>query len=113
MGGEVRAVIDVGTNSVKLLVAEVEGRGVHPLFEGSRQTRLGQGFYETQILQSAAIEDTARSTAEFAAEAVRWNPVSKKVIATSAARDAINQAVLLKALRSACDWPVVIITGEQ
>ena len=39
-----RAVIDVGTNSVKLLVADVAGRDVQPVHEESRQTRLGQGI---------------------------------------------------------------------
>ena len=40
-----RAVIDVGTNSVKLLVAEMEGHVVIPILEESEQTRLGRGFY--------------------------------------------------------------------
>ena len=39
-----RAVIDVGTNSVKLLVADVEEHSVSPVFEDSEQTRLGRGF---------------------------------------------------------------------
>ena len=38
-----RAVIDVGTNSVKLLVADVLGREIQPVCEESKQTRLGQG----------------------------------------------------------------------
>jgi len=36
-----RAVIDVGTNSIKLLVADVAGREVQPVCEESKQTRLG------------------------------------------------------------------------
>ena len=55
MAHERRAVIDVGTNSVKLLVADVAGREVHPVLEAGQQTRLGQGSYETQQLQPAAI----------------------------------------------------------
>src|SRR5947207_14626749 len=64
-----RAVIDIGTNAVKLLVAEVSGPRVQPLLERSRQTRLGRGFYATHRLQPAAIENTARAGAGFAAEA--------------------------------------------
>jgi len=56
-----RAVIDVGTNSVKLLVAEVQGSEVKPLIEESLQTRLGQGFYETRQLLPAAIHHTAQA----------------------------------------------------
>ena len=44
MAGDTRAVIDVGTNSVKLLVADVEKGLVRPLHEASHQTRLGHGF---------------------------------------------------------------------
>jgi exopolyphosphatase/pppGpp-phosphohydrolase len=39
-----RAVIDVGTNSVKLLVADVRDGVVEPVLEQSEQTRLGAGF---------------------------------------------------------------------
>jgi exopolyphosphatase/pppGpp-phosphohydrolase len=46
-----RAVIDVGTNSVKLLVAEVAGQIVTPLLEQSEQTRLGRGFYPLHRLR--------------------------------------------------------------
>ena len=60
-----RAVIDVGTNSVKLLVAEVAERTVIPIFEESEQTRLGRGFYESHLLQPEAIGDTARVVAHF------------------------------------------------
>lgn len=113
MPGEVRAVIDVGTNSVKLLVAEVEGRVVRPLFEGSNQTRLGQGFYETHVLQPGAIDQTAKSVAEFVQEAQAWSPVSLKIFATSAARDATNKELLLSTIETVSGVPVEIITGEQ
>ena len=62
-----RAVIDIGTNSVKLLVADVAGREVRPVCEQSHQTRLGQGFYETRRLRPEAMEATAQAVAGFAA----------------------------------------------
>ena len=64
--GETRAVIDVGTNSVKVLIGAVDGGTVTPLHEESNQTRLGQGFYETHILQPSPIDSTARAVAEYA-----------------------------------------------
>ena len=57
-----RAVIDVGTNSVKLLVAQVSGCRVDPLLEQSEQTRLGSGFYEANRLQPAAIARTVSNS---------------------------------------------------
>src|SRR5690348_7581112 len=71
-----RAVIDVGTNSIKLLVADVAGHYVQPLWEDSKQTRLGSGFYETHILQPNAIEQTAQAVADFAAKARAWSAAS-------------------------------------
>ena len=108
-----RAVIDVGTNSVKLLVAEVVHRAVRPLLERSEQTRLGGGFYETHRLQPAAIARTARAVADFGVEAARWGPESVRVIATSAARDALNQVELIAAIENLSGLRVEVISGEQ
>jgi exopolyphosphatase / guanosine-5'-triphosphate,3'-diphosphate pyrophosphatase len=108
-----RAVIDVGTNSVKLLVAEVAGQIVTPLLEQSEQTRLGRGFYPMHRLQPDAILQTARAVAGFAEMAAKYKPVSTRVIATSAARDALNQAELLDAIYQAVRLPVEVITGEE
>jgi len=108
-----RGVIDVGTNSVKLLVAEVAGHEVRPLCEDSHQTRLGQGFYETHRLQPEAIASTAHAVARFAADARQLKAESVRVIATSAARDAVNPHELLAAIESAAGLKAEIISGEQ
>jgi len=108
-----RAVIDVGTNSVKLLVAEVLDHAVKPLLEHSEQTRLGGGFYETHRLQPAAISRTAQAVAEFSAAAAKWAPARIRVIATSAARDALNQSELVAEIKKASGLCVEVISGEQ
>jgi exopolyphosphatase/guanosine-5'-triphosphate,3'-diphosphate pyrophosphatase len=108
-----RAVIDVGTNSIKLLVADVCGRDVQPVWEGSIQTRLGHGFYETHRLQADPIAQTAEAVAEFAVTARRHDATSIRCIATSAARDAVNPEDLLKAIHAASGLSVEIISGEQ
>lgn len=108
-----RAVIDVGTNSIKLLVAEISGEDVVPLLETSRQTRLGAGFYATRILQRAAILQTAEAAAEFARQAKELGAVFTRVIATSAARDARNAADLTTAIEQSCGLPTEIISGDK
>jgi len=108
-----RAVIDVGTNSVKLLVADVEGHDVRPLLEESKQTRLGRGFYETHRLQPEPIAKTAKAVMNFANKARELNAVSTRVIATSAARDAVNPEELLSAIETAAGLKVEIISGDQ
>src|SRR5437867_2422858 len=108
-----QAVIDVGTNSVKLLVADVREQTVELRVEKSQQTRLGRAFYETHLLQRAAIEQTAEAVRVFAALAAQWESTRVRLIATSAARDARNQDELVRALHQASGLKVEIISGEQ
>jgi exopolyphosphatase / guanosine-5'-triphosphate,3'-diphosphate pyrophosphatase len=108
-----RAVIDVGTNSIKLLVADVAGRDVRPVWEESKQTRLGQGFYETRVLQMEPVAYSANAVADFARTARERGARSIRVIATSAARDAANAGDLISAIAAAAKLNVEIISGEQ
>jgi len=107
-----RAVIDVGTNSIKLLVADVAG-DVRPVLEESKQTRLGRGFYNSHRLQAEPLANTAKAVAVFASKARDLGASSIRVIATSAARDAVNAAELVSAIQQASELKVEIISGEQ
>lgn len=108
-----RAVIDVGTNSVKLLVADLAGHEIRPVCEQSKQTRLGHGFYETHLLQAEAIAATVKAAADFATVARAAQAVSIRVIATSAAREAVNREQLTAAIEQASGLKVEVISGEQ
>jgi exopolyphosphatase/guanosine-5'-triphosphate,3'-diphosphate pyrophosphatase len=106
-----RAVIDVGTNSIKLLVADVSGRDVLPVHEESRQTRLGQGFYDSHRLQPESIARTAEAVWEFDQIARDNRASSVRVVATSAARDAVNPGDLTSSIERACGLKTEIISG--
>jgi exopolyphosphatase/guanosine-5'-triphosphate,3'-diphosphate pyrophosphatase len=108
-----RAVIDVGTNSVKLLVADVTGNDVRSVHEESRQTRLGKGFYETHRLQPEPVARTAEAVWEFAEIARDKDASSIRVIATSAARDAVNATDLTISIERASGLKTEIITGAR
>jgi len=108
-----RAVIDIGTNSIKLLVGSVVDGVVCPIDERSEQTRLGAGFYETHELQPVPIAQTASAVARFVALARDADAVSVRAIATSAARDAKNSDDLMDAVRKASGLRVEIISGNQ
>lgn len=108
-----RAVIDIGTNSVKLLVADVAGHQISPRLETSDQTRLGRGFYESHQLQPDPIEHTARAVAAFAKQAKELGAATLRVLATSAARDATNAQDLIRAVENAAGLTLEIITGDQ
>ena len=113
MGTVRRAVIDVGTNSIKLLVADVAGREIQPVHEESRQTRLGRGFYETRRLQPEAVACTAEAVWEFAQTAREKYSTSIRVFATSAARDAMNPADLTDTIFRASGLKTEIISGAR
>jgi exopolyphosphatase / guanosine-5'-triphosphate,3'-diphosphate pyrophosphatase len=109
-----RAVIDIGTNSVKLLVADLAAGGLlTPVCEVSRQTRLGAGFYGTQKLQRPAIALTAAAVAEFRAAAAKLGAASVRAIATSAARDARNAVELIDAVRQSSGLETEILSGDK
>jgi exopolyphosphatase/guanosine-5'-triphosphate,3'-diphosphate pyrophosphatase len=108
-----RAVIDVGTNSVKLLVGDIAGGLVTPVSETSKQTRLGAGLYNTRLLQRPAITLTAQAVAEFSKTALDLGASPARVIATSAARDAINVNELTEAVRESCGLVMEVLSGDK
>jgi exopolyphosphatase/guanosine-5'-triphosphate,3'-diphosphate pyrophosphatase len=86
---------------------------VKPVLEDSSQTRLGKGFYETRLLQPEAVRQTAQVVKTFAAQARELKAQSVRVIATSAARDAVNSNDLALAIERASSLKMEIISGEQ
>ena len=108
-----RAVIDIGTNSVKLLVADLHGEAIEPVLELSEQTRLGAGFYQDHHLQPDAIARTAAAVTRFTQTARDTGSSPPLLIATSAARDARNAHELRDAIQHSTGLPLQIISGEQ
>jgi exopolyphosphatase / guanosine-5'-triphosphate,3'-diphosphate pyrophosphatase len=108
-----RAVIDIGTNSVKLLVADVERDSLAPVSELSKQTRLGAGFYGTRQLQKPAVALTVEAVAEFSKAAAELGASRVRLVATSAARDALNVAELSDAIERRCGLKTEILSGDK
>ena len=94
-------------------MADVRGRDVQPVHEESRQTRLGKGFYQTHRLQPETIAHTAEAVWEFAKIAREKNADSIRVIATSAARDAVNPMDLTGSIFRASGLKTEIISGAR
>jgi len=108
-----QAVIDIGTNSIKLLLAELVNHSVRPIMETSRQTRLGEGFYTSHLLQPLAIERTTEAILELIDIAAKHQVTSPRIMATSAAREAKNQTDLINAVQSATHIDLEILSGDQ
>ncbi|GAA4752431.1 Ppx/GppA phosphatase family protein [Modestobacter marinus] len=86
------AAIDCGTNSIRLLVADVPAEGPHTdLLRRMEVVRLGQGVDATGRLAPEAIERTRRVLAEYAAQARELGAERVRMVATSASRDAANR----------------------
>ena len=86
------AVVDVGTNSTRLLVADVRGGGVAELDRRSVVTRLGDGVDATGRLDEAAQQRVLDVLADYAAAIERHRCEQRLAVLTSAVRDAANGA---------------------
>jgi exopolyphosphatase/guanosine-5'-triphosphate,3'-diphosphate pyrophosphatase len=107
------ATIDIGTNSVLLLVAERDETGSFvSVVERMEITRLGQGVDRTRRLSEEALETTLAAVAQFAGLAHALGAEKVLATATSAARDAQNGHLLVEGA-AALGVPVEIIAGER
>ncbi|HEY1332872.1 MAG TPA: Ppx/GppA phosphatase family protein [Myxococcaceae bacterium] len=108
------AAVDVGTNSVLLLVAERDRDGVlRPVREEADITRLGRGVDRTGVLSSEGMEATLDVLARFATLARQDGARALVVTATSAARDARNGSEFLDRARERTGAKVEILTGDE
>ena len=108
-----RAVIDIGTNTVKLLVADVSERQMVPVATKDRTTRLGEGVDDSKRLLPAAMARTVRAIQDFLAEARALGATDCVAVATSAARDAANRDEFLGQVRHVCGLEVELISGGR
>ena len=108
-----RAIIDIGTNTVKLLVADVKNGQVTPVVSKDQMTRLGQGVQQSMHLSRAAMARTVEAIRHFVADAKDLGVSDVFALTTSATRDADNGSEFLDAVRSACGLDAQVITGER
>ena len=107
------AAIDLGTNTVRLLVVEASGAEWRGLHAEQRVTRLGEGQAGTGVLQPAAMRRTAEVVAAFCRRAEDLGAHDVRIVGTSAVREADNSAEFLAQVRSASGRQVRVISGEE
>jgi exopolyphosphatase/guanosine-5'-triphosphate,3'-diphosphate pyrophosphatase len=109
---EVVALLDLGSNAVRLLLARIRpGRGFAILEEERVQTRLGSGGQGT--LPDAAVRKTLRAIAAFVEPARRRGIARVIALATAAVREARNAETLLEPLRQRYRADVRVLSGEE
>ncbi|MBC7106147.1 MAG: Ppx/GppA family phosphatase [Firmicutes bacterium] len=105
-------VIDVGTNSVRLLVADVNGRRVATVRRALAITRLGEGIGD-RMLRPAAISRTLKTLAEFRELAAGAGAEKLIVVGTSAVREAENRREFVEAVREGLGLEVRVLSGYE
>ncbi|GAA2813122.1 Ppx/GppA phosphatase family protein [Saccharopolyspora taberi] len=112
------AAIDCGTNSIRLLVADVtvkdDGtRDLRDVHREMRIVRLGQGVDATGRLAEEALERTRAALADYAAICRRKGVERVRMVATSATRDASNREDFFAMVREILGIDAEVITGDE
>ena len=108
------AAIDIGSNSVRLAVADIAlGRSYRLVAADREVTRIGESVFSTARVSGKTIEHTCEVLARFARKYGEWQPVAVRAVATSALRDARNQQEFLTRAAEAIGAPVEIISGRE
>lgn len=108
------AAIDIGSNSARLLVAEVQSDGrIERLAEDREVTRLGSSVFHAGSVSTEALDFVTAVLARMAATYKRFDVDGIRVVATAAVRDASNQQEFLTRASLAAGAPVEIISGEE
>lgn len=108
------AAIDIGSNSVRLAVADIALRRSYRLVAADREvTRIGESVFATGRVSAKTIDHTCEVLARFARVYREWQPAAVRAVATSALRDARNQQEFLTRAAEASGAPVEIISGTE
>lgn len=108
------AAIDIGTNSMRLVVAEVQSDGSYRVLDEDREmTRLGRGLYRRGRLGEAPIEQSLAALGRMKAIADGFGATELKAIATSAVREAANGRDFVREAWRRHRVRVEIVTSED
>ncbi|HKN98248.1 MAG TPA: Ppx/GppA phosphatase family protein [Pseudonocardiaceae bacterium] len=112
------AAIDCGTNSIRLLVADVTVRDdgtswLRDVHREMRIVRLGQGVDATGRLAPEALDRTRAALVDYARTAARKGVERARMVATSATRDASNRADFFDMTTEVLGVPAEVISGDE
>src|SRR3989338_3965796 len=107
------ASIDLGTNTVRLLVVTGNSKGFTTLHSNQLITRLGEGLSHSGILKDIAMERTIKAVLDFKREASKYSPFAIWVAATSAVREAKNRNEFIEKIREVTGLELEVIPCEE
>ena len=103
------AVIDIGSNSVRLMFV-ADGK---VLYKSLHTTRLGEGLAKNPTLLPAAIQRTEQAVADFYDQARKDGAETINAFATAAVRTAENRAEFLDRVKQLCGLQIEVVSGEE
>ena len=109
----IHAVVDIGTNSLKMHVAKVSDGQTEVLGDFTEVTRLGEGLHETGALSAEAIARNVEAVASFQAKALELGAETVTAVGTMALRSASNTKAFTDAVRECCGLEVEVVPGEE
>jgi exopolyphosphatase/guanosine-5'-triphosphate,3'-diphosphate pyrophosphatase len=107
------AAIDCGTNSIRLLIADIEGNNFREVVRDMEIVRLGQGVDQTGQFHPDAIVRTLLAVDKFAAEIAKRGVEKIRFCATSATRDATNRHLFVDGVRDRLGIEPEVISGDE
>jgi exopolyphosphatase / guanosine-5'-triphosphate,3'-diphosphate pyrophosphatase len=107
------AVIDVGSNTIRLLVAHVESGRLEPVDERRAWVRLGADVAAVGEISPLRLEAAVKAVGEFATEARRLGCMHITTLVASPGRQAANGNELLRRLESAAQVPVRLLRRDE
>ena len=112
-GAKPVAVLDIGSNSVRLVVYERHARALTPLYNEKSACALGRGVGQTGRLADANVAQALNAIKRFALVARMMRVGKVFVLATSAVRDAANRQEFVDAVEALMDAKVQVLSGEE
>lgn len=107
------AAIDIGTNSIRLVVAEVHGHRYRVLDDEKVQTRLGRRLHESGLLDQDAVDISLRSLRRMKEIAQGFQVQELRAIATCAVREATNGEEFRRRVRDEVGLKLRVISSEE
>jgi exopolyphosphatase / guanosine-5'-triphosphate,3'-diphosphate pyrophosphatase len=106
-------IIDIGSNSVRLVVYDGAVRAPTPLFNEKDSCRLGRSIHSTGKLDGESVESALETLTRFRAIARVLRVKNMRAFATAAAREASNGREFLARGEQALGSPITLLTGER
>ncbi len=113
MPGQRIAAVDIGTNSCRLLIADIKGKSITPILATLRTTRIGEGVEESGLLGEVPMERTIAALQEYLDLIKEYEVAHLRVVATSAVREAANAAFFVVRVREMTGITVDVISGVE